>query len=198
MELIIKPKPVGMANCIYNVYENEILIYKGVVNTTNLLWPKKVTLYGADGKEICYAKQENILNFIMECMPIINLFSFSSCPFIYYKDNENVGKVKNKYSYIYCTFNKEEYKLASPNINVKYIYNSKKQIGKTQRTKINKYFDSFFYRVMFNSNVSRELMIMLFIISEVIWEGDNLNYNTFEYTKKSTNKKYDDNWTPDE
>ena len=181
----------------YKVCENGKVIYTLKINTRNIFALKKVYLYDAEGKEVCSAIQENKVKYYIRFIPFVGLF-MSGCTFVYYKGGKKLGVVNHRFnggSHIWSKIDDDEYEVWNPKNTSVCIYHNDKQVALIIRKHL-VMFDGDSYIASYNSSFSKELLIMLCIMSDLFWfETDNDKYAWMIQLGK---RKLDENWKPED
>ncbi|WP_010076726.1 hypothetical protein [Clostridium cellulovorans] len=90
---------IEQAKLKYN-YQYKIIEDGNIVNTAEInrivFWGfRKISLFDANGNQVISLRQEDKKKLILENIPIIAFFKFSRCPYIYYKDGEKQGYLRD-------------------------------------------------------------------------------------------------------
>lgn len=189
-------------NYEYKIYRLNQLIYNAKINRVIIPQFRKIKLYSIENQEILCIRQKDYLKFLLGHIPIFNLFSFSICPYEFYKDNVKIGYMKMKSNTNRCIEGKvydKQYQIWEYNGEYVFIYCNDKQVGLIKR-KVSKIGDGDEYKVLFNKELEQEIAINFCLLSDIIWHtSDTQIYSQkWEFSQKLKDENLNVEWVPED
>ncbi|ADL50425.1 hypothetical protein [Clostridium cellulovorans] len=186
-------------NYQYKIIEEDNLINTAEVNRIVYFDFRKISLFDTDGNEVISLRQEDKKKLILENTPIISIFRFSSCPYIYYKNGENQGYLRNNHGSVIGEILGKKFEIWSHSHKDISVYCDDVQVAAIKIKRLKKvYCDE--YKVIYDKDFDKELAIMTCLFSDVVW---NIPSNEFDgprdqWEKQIFGKKINSNWKPKE
>jgi len=170
----------------------------------------KIIVYDKYGNELYNVAQQNFNKIILRLIPFMSFFKFSVCPFEVYKEDIQVGSIREKSNggcNIIADINDINYEIIEQTEKYVHIFKKNEQVGLIERinSSINNAYD---YIILFNKNIPSEIVTIFSIIVDLTWNygcrRNDINfYNGIKtnYHEKRWNlygKSLNKNWRPEE
>ncbi|MGE5397248.1 MAG: hypothetical protein ACM3MK_06880 [Chitinophagales bacterium] len=187
-------------NYKYKVFNNHSLLLTAQANRTILPRFRSVSIMDTSNNETWQLKQEKLLWFIAELIPIINWFLPNGCPYAIYKNGQKVGQITEHYLLKGGTYSanieNQQFKVYSHSGNDYSIFINEKQIGLIKRNAW-KTGDGDKYKVLYDKNLKPVLAAIFAIIVDICnYTNDTgidlVSYETtiWQFGSKEENKKW--------
>jgi hypothetical protein len=196
MELRIEQDYFDLAQYKYKVYDSNGLLFTVKANRTVLPRFRIITIYDDSGKPNFVLKQENLLWFLAEQLPIVSYLIKSSCPFIIYKNGEKRGQIKELFyqdgGTITATIGGLKYQIFAHTGNRFSLFLNDKQIGLISR-KAWKQGDADKYTVVCTDELKPVLATIFSVMVDILWHTSDTHFSTvsWEYTIQFGEKNAD-------
>lgn len=201
MELEIKQDWFNFKNYNYKIYQSDQLIYTATSNRLIIPILRSITVSDNIGGNIYTIKQKNFIKHILSLVPVINLLFITSCPYIIYKNNKDIGVITEYYYFkggtVKAVIEGIEYYLYCQTGNGVSIYCNDQQIGIIKRD-VWKHGDADTYHVLFDSCLKPIIAALLSVMIDILWHTSDTKFSSisYEYTIQFGQKETDKNWHP--
>lgn len=178
------------------------MIFIAKSNRTFIPNLRKIYLFELNGKEVCCLKQESWIKLILQTIPLINLFKFSVCSYIYYNHGIKEGYLREMYcgdGHVVGVINGKSYELIEHTGTYYGIYCNEKQVGYIKRNML-KELDEDKYKIIYSKSLETELAIIFCLLSDILWHTSDTNIYSInlEFSYQLTGRKYNKEWKPED
>lgn len=196
MEIIIKQSKLKY-NYKYKIYSQSNLLFLGKANRTILPSKRKIEISYPNGNNVCTLKQENVYKYILSCIPILNLFKISVCPYILYFNNLYQGYLKQQGFWnrdVVGIIDNNKIVIKAHTGNYISIHSSDEQVALAKKN-VHKKLDADEYFVSYNKDQSVEVISIICILADIIWytSDDTVHSSSIEYDIV-LNDDFNKNW----